>query len=159
MPPGGLVLRDFLRSRGIDPQAAHERLAGLAAAEGLPFRERERSSPTRLAQELATWAAREGAFAIHDALFRAYFADGCDLGDVDVLVRIAGAVGLEEAAARRVLADRTERASVDADWTRVRAMGIRSVPTFVMGRQGVVGSQPYEVLERLVLEAGASPRA
>lgn len=147
-----------MKSRGIDPQASFERLAALMRAEGLPYADRARTSPSRLAQELATWAVREGVFAIHDALFRAYFVDGKNIGDVDTLVAVAESVGLSGAGARRVLEERTEKAAVDADWQRVRAMGVSSVPTFVANGYGVVGAQPYEVLERLVEEAGGTRR-
>lgn len=121
--------------------------------------ERTRTSNSRLAQELAHWAVREGVFAIHDALFRAYFVEGVDIGDRTELVRIAESVGLPGDAARRVLDERSERDAVDADWERTRAMGVTGVPTFVASGYGVVGAQPYEVLEQLVLEAGAERRA
>lgn len=158
IPSEGLELDGYLRGRGIDPDAAHARLAAAMDAEGLPYARRTRVSPSRLAQELATWAVREGVFAIHDALFRANFAEGRDIGDVEVLVAIAEQVGLSGDEARRVLTERTERATVDADWTRARGMGVTSVPTFVAAGYGVVGAQPYEVLEALVVEAGATRR-
>ena len=37
--------------------------------------------------------------------------------------------------------------------------GVTGVPTFVAARYGVVGAQPYEVLERLVERAGAPRRS
>ena len=54
-----------------------------------------------------------------------------------------------------VLEKRTFKEAVDADWKLSREYGITGVPTFVVGRQGVVGAQPYEVLEQLVKEAGS----
>ena len=50
---------------------------------------------------------------------------------------------------------RTFRDAVDADWELSRRYGVTGVPTFVVGRQGVVGAQPYEVLEQLVLKEGS----
>ena len=44
----------------------------------------------------------------------------------------------------------SNRAAVDADWEKSRRYGVTGVPTFVVGRQGVVGAQPYEALEELV---------
>lgn len=135
-----------------------ERLAALAEAEGLPFRPRERTYNSRLAQELAEWAEGEGVAAIHDALFRAYFAEGKDIGDPGVLAGIAGGLGLPEEEAREVLSTRRFAPAVDRDWRRSRDMGVTGVPTFVAGGYAVVGAQPYEVLERLVRHAGAVPR-
>jgi predicted DsbA family dithiol-disulfide isomerase len=60
-------------------------------------------------------------------------------------------VGLDEAKAREVLEKRTYQAAVDADWEKSRQYGVTGVPTFVAGGQGVVGAQPYEALEQLIL--------
>ena len=59
--------------------------------EGLPFNaERNMSFNSRLAQELATWAATKGkAEEVVNALFRAYFVDVKNIGKVDVLAQIA----------------------------------------------------------------------
>jgi predicted DsbA family dithiol-disulfide isomerase len=62
-------------------------------------------------------------------------------------------VGLSAAGAREVLERRTFKAAVDADWALSHQYGISGVPTFVAGRYGVVGAQPYEALEELVRKA------
>jgi predicted DsbA family dithiol-disulfide isomerase len=54
-----------------------------------------------------------------------------------------------------VLERRTFKAAVDADWAASRQLGVTGVPTFVAGRYGVVGAQPYEVLDQLVRQAAA----
>ena len=53
-----------------------------------------------------------------------------------------------------MLEKRTFRDAVDADWKLSRQYGITGVPTFVVGRYGVVGAQPYEALEQLVEKGG-----
>jgi len=67
-----------------------------------------------------------------------------------VLLDIARQVGLSVDAAREVLEKRTFKDAVDADWKLSRQYGITGVPTFVVGRYGVVGAQPYEALVQLV---------
>ena len=52
-----------------------------------------------------------------------------------------------------MLEKRTFKDAVDRDWALSRHYGITGVPTFVAGRRGVVGAQPYEVLEQLVKQA------
>jgi predicted DsbA family dithiol-disulfide isomerase len=129
------------------------------AQEGLPYGQRTRTYNSRLAQELGKWAdTQPGGERLHDALFRTYFVDNKNIGDIDTLVDIASSVGLSAEAARQVLETRQFQAAVDADWQRSRAFGITGVPTFVANGRGVVGAQPYEVLERLVLVAGGVPR-
>jgi predicted DsbA family dithiol-disulfide isomerase len=126
--------------------------------EGLPYGERTHTYNSRLAQELAKWAdTQPGGEALHDALFRAYFVEARDISQPSVLLEIAERVGLPVDEARRVLQERTFKAAVDADWALSRRYGVTGVPTFVAGRHGVVGAQPYEVLEQLVREA-ANPR-
>ena len=84
---------------------------------------------------------------------RAYFVDGRDISDAEVLVDIAATVGLSANAARTVLEERSFQAAIDADWARSRSYGITGVPTFVAGGYGVVGAQPYEALEQLLQRA------
>jgi predicted DsbA family dithiol-disulfide isomerase len=157
-PEEGILLEDLFAGRRFDVEAAHARLASLMEAEGLPFRRNDRLYNSRLAQELGKWAESKGAAAIHDALYRANFVDGVNLGKIDELVRIAGEVGLDRDEARRALEERSFRAAVDEDWARSRSLGVTGVPTFAARGRGVVGAQPYEVLERLVVAAGAKRR-
>ena len=126
------------------------------AAEGLPYGSRSMTYNSRLAQELGAWAdGQPGGEAIHDALFRAYFVDARNIGDPEALVEIATSVGLPAEAAREVIEKRTHKAAIDADWEKSREYGVTGVPTFVIGRNGVVGAQPYEALEQLVAQARA----
>jgi predicted DsbA family dithiol-disulfide isomerase len=93
--------------------------------------------------------------AIHSALYRAYFVEGRNIGDLEVLVDIASRVGLPPEIARVVLSQRTFKDAVDGDWEKARRYGITGVPSFVAGRYKVVGAQPYEVLAQQLREAGA----
>ena len=54
---------------------------------------------------------------------------------------------------------RRQQASVDEDWGRAQALGVTAVPTFVIDGHGVVGEQPFEALEQLVIAGGARRRA
>jgi predicted DsbA family dithiol-disulfide isomerase len=150
-PAEGRSLEELFAGRGYDIPKMQAQMRARMAAEGLPYGERTMTYNSRLAQELGKWADEQpGGEAIHDALFRAYFVDGKNIGDSEVLVQIAGSVGLNGDKAREVMTKRTYRAAVDADWQKARACGVTGVPTFVAGGRGVVGAQPYEMLEQLV---------
>jgi predicted DsbA family dithiol-disulfide isomerase len=158
-PTEGITLEELFTGRHVDIPAMQARMRGLMAQEGLPYGERTRTFNSRLAQELGTWAATQANGAgIHDALFRAYFVDGKNIGSIDTLVEIAEAIGLSGSEARQVLVSRRYESAVDADWQRARQLGITGVPTFVANGRGVVGAQPYEVLERLVVVSGGVQR-
>jgi predicted DsbA family dithiol-disulfide isomerase len=151
-PAQGLPLKDLFAGRGIDIEAAHARLKTLMDAEGLVFNARTHTYNSRLAQELAKGFDSD---ALREALYKGYFEFGKNLGDMEVLVEIARSCGVDPAAAREALTERTFKDAVDADWAKARGYGITGVPSFVAGNQKVVGAQPYEVLERLVIAAGA----
>lgn len=154
-PPEGRSLAELFAGRNVDVVAMQAQMKARMDAEGLPYGERTRTYNSRLAQELAKWAdTRPGGDAIHDALFRAYFAEARNIGDPAVLLAIARQVGLDVAEARQVLDNRTFKQAVDEDWSLSRQYGITGVPTFVAGDYGVVGAQPYETLEQLVRDAG-----
>jgi predicted DsbA family dithiol-disulfide isomerase len=138
----------------------YARMKGLMDTEGLPYGRRTHTYNSRLAQELGKWAdIQPGGEAIHDALYKAYFVDARNIGDPDALVEIAQSIGLAAEAARQVLAERRFKDAVDADWAKSRQWGVTGVPTFVANRYGVVGAQPYEVLEQLMEKAGVRRRA
>jgi predicted DsbA family dithiol-disulfide isomerase len=153
-PQEGKSLEELFRGRGYDIPKMQAQMRARMAAEGLPYGERKMTYNSRLAQELAKWAETQpGGEAIHDALFRAYFVDAKNIGDPEVLVDIAANLGLPLDEARRIIETRSYKAEVDEDWEKSRRYGVTGVPTFVMGDRGVVGAQPYEVLEELVKNA------
>jgi predicted DsbA family dithiol-disulfide isomerase len=156
-PAEGRSLADLFAGRNVDPKVLQAQMKARMDAEGLPYGERTMTYNSRLAQELGKWAdTQPGGEALHDALFRAYFVEARDISRPAVLLEIALEVGLSADGAREVLEKRTFKDAVDADWALSRQYGITGVPTFVAGRRGVVGAQPYEVLEELVRKAGAA---
>ena len=140
-PAEGQSLDALFAGRHLDLQAMHQRMADLMRVEGLPYGERTYTYNSRLAQELGKWADTRGVEAIHDVLYRAYFAENRNIGDVEELVKLAQSVGLPADEAREVLVDRRFKEAVDADWVKSREHGITGVPTFVSGEHGVVGAQ------------------
>jgi len=150
-PPEGKSLEALFAGRGYDIPKMQAQMRARMAAEGLPYGDRKMTFNSRLAQELASWAVSQpGGESIHDALFRAYFVDGKNIGDAEALVEISKQLGLNEAQAREVIQKRTHKAAVDADWEKSRQYGVTGVPTYVVGDRGVVGAQPYETLEELI---------
>lgn len=150
-PPEGISIEALFAGRDIDLEAMYSRMKGLMDAEGLPYAQRSHTYNSRLAQELGKWAdTQPGGEALHDGLYKAFFVDGLNIGDIPTLVGVVQAAGLDAKAALEVLEQRTFEADVDHDWARSRAIGVTGVPTFVAGGYGVVGAQPYEALAGLI---------
>jgi len=159
-PAEGRSLAELFAGRNMDRKAMHAQMKARMDAEGLPYGERTMTYNSRLAQELGKWAdTQPGGEAMHDALFRAYFVEARDISQPAVLLDIVARVGLSVEGAREVLEKRTFQAAVDADWELSRRYGVTGVPTFVLGRYGVVGAQPYEALEGLVRKAATQESA
>jgi predicted DsbA family dithiol-disulfide isomerase len=130
-PVEGQSLAELFAGRDISE--VKKRLQDLMAEAGLPYGNRTHTFNSRLAQELGKWAdTQEGADKIHDLLYRAYFVDNVNIGDVDELVKIAAAAGLDEDAARQVIVERQFEAQVDEDWKRSRAIGVTGVPKWLL---------------------------
>jgi predicted DsbA family dithiol-disulfide isomerase len=96
----------------------------------------------------AKFAEAEGhGPAYHRAVMDAYWVAGRDIGDVEVLVELAVAVGLDEAAYRAALQAARYDAEVQADVELAREYGLNGVPALVFAdRYLISGAQPYPVL-------------
>jgi predicted DsbA family dithiol-disulfide isomerase len=112
---------------------------------------------TRKAHEAAAWARQEGAFAqLHEAIYRAYWQEGRDIGRIDVLMDIGAAVGLDRTGLKVALdIDQwTERVEQDREWAA--QLGLSGVPAYLLhpragaeagaGGELRVGMQRYDEL-------------
>ena len=107
---------------------------------------------SRKALEAAEFAREKGLYdEMHNALFRAFFEDGRDIGDVEVIVDVAAPVGLDPNELRRALSEDRYTEKVLADEELSRKLGVSSVPTMLVTPAGaqlseaevITGAQPY----------------
>ena len=88
-----------------------------------------------------------------EALYRAHFVDGVDVGSHDELARLAGTVGLSSSEAAEYLASGAGADEVRAALTEARDLGITAVPMFVFaGKYGVSGAQEPSTLLQVLAE-------
>ena len=150
-PTEGKALSDLANYRGADLKQRQAEMKARMDEAGLPYGERTHTYNSRMAQELGKWAdTQEAGDKLHDALYRAYFVDCRNIGDIDVLLDVVKANGLSVEEASVALEERTYQQAVDEDWMKCQASGVTGVPTFAAGGYGLVGAQPYEALVRLV---------
>ncbi len=130
-----------------------ERVYPMAAERGLIMHVPPTPTRSRLALELAKCADAHGLFApVNLAIYRAVFEHGQNIGDLDVLVAIGDAAGLDPTFVRAALASRRYEQDVDRDLALGEALGVRSVPTMLVGEtfedaEPVIGAVPPEWLE------------
>ena len=151
VPVDGPPLVDYLARKFGDQarvRAAHARLTDAGVELGIDFRwSVMKRANTFDAHRLLAWALRtEGAVAqraLKKALLVAYFTEGRDVADRDVLATLAGEAGLDAAAAAAVLASDAEADTVRAEEALAHEEGIAAVPTFVVeGRWMLQGAHP-----------------
>lgn len=124
------------------------RAAGDEEGIGFDF-EAIRVAPNTLdAHRLIRWALSGGVQDIVvEALFRAYFIEGRDIGDRAVLIDIAAAAGMDVALVAELLERGADIATIEQEIALARRMGVTGVPTFIVdNRYAVVGAQPAEQL-------------
>jgi predicted DsbA family dithiol-disulfide isomerase len=111
------------------------------------------SFPTVRAHALLRHAGPKGTqSALAKALFRAYFLDGRNISDLDVLVPLGAEHGFESDEASRLLVDERELQATRRDAEEARRSGIRGVPFYVLNeRVAVSGAQPESVFRNSLL--------
>lgn len=115
------------------------------------------------AHRLLHWAeledvAKQGK--VKKALFKAYFTDGQNPSDADLLVRLAGEAGLDTVRASEILASDAYAAETRAREHLYTGAGIHSVPAIIIDNKHLIsGGQPAEIFERALRQiAGAEPK-
>lgn len=170
IPAGGADYKAYMQAKFGANEATKSRantmrdtLIEFGEQAGIPFDfdAIERRPNTFDAHRLISWAQGQGkGEAAKEALFKAFFADGQDVGLHEVLVSVAGQIGLDTNLVSDLL-------SSDADADRLRKeqalflqMGVSGVPTFIAHRQyAISGAQDADVLAQFFEKAAADMQA
>src|SRR6266851_4761566 len=157
MPAEGVDRAAYLAARIGSPERvaeAHAELKRQGEVSGIEFRFDliERMPNTRRSHLLMAHAARSGRqTAVMDRVMRAYFEEGCDIGDVEVLVRLGVEAGLTEYECRSALILRAGQDGVIAAERHAAVLGITGVPTFIFdGQYSISGAQDVGTLARVL---------
>lgn len=112
----------------------------------------QRTPNTLNAHRLIHWAGIEQRQSMMvSALFRAYFKEGRDIGDTEVLADLADSTGMDAALVQRLLATDEDLEGIREKDASFRTMGVNSVPTFIVaGQHAVPGAQPVEVWRNVI---------
>ena len=162
MPAEGQNLREHIMEKyGISEQQSVENRARLVQAGeelgfAFNFTDDSRMQNTFKAHQLIHFAAQNDLEEeMKLSLFNAYFTDGKDVNDLGVLVELAEAVGLDKAETEAVIKSEKYAQVVREEETLWMQRGIQSVPTFVIGNQGVAGAQEPATLAAFISQAAS----
>lgn len=142
-------------------------VTAVAAESGIEFRmDRALRANTLTAHRVIWFAGQQGDPALQSSvkerLLQAYFTDGADIGDPDVVVDCAVEAGLDRDAITALLAGDGGLGEVREELAQAAAHGITAVPTYVVdGQWAIPGAQDVEVFERVLrkLAARQDPRS
>lgn len=159
LPAEGVDRRDYLEEKfggQMEAAKAYTRVMEAATFAGVEFNlEKMTRQPNTLdAHRLIHWAGLEGRqTAVVSALFKAYFRDGQDIGQPQVLADIAASQGMDREATLRLLASDADRSDIYARAMDARRKGVQSVPGFLIAQQYMVsGAQPVETWMQIAQE-------
>ena len=138
--PGEPAAERYARKFGAEAPAMLARVTAAGKEEGLTFRfDRALTGNTFDAHRAIGFAAPNGHDrALERALFTAYFTDGRDITDRDVLADAAASVGEDRAAVLAYLNSDAGVSELTHELDEAVALGVTAVPTFVFNRQFAV---------------------
>ena len=151
MPPAGADRTEYLTQKFGDPgrlQETHQRLVKLGREAGIRYRfEAIRRVPNTRAAHTLIALSEDRQDAVVDGLFRAYFEEGRDIGDIAVLAMIGTAAGLDQGELPAALAPPNGAQAVAAQEREAARLGIGGVPFFLLAdRWAVSGAQEVAAL-------------
>ena len=161
LPSSGMPRKEYIERKwgaGRGPEV-YGRVAGVGREVGLAMAfENIQVQPNTLdSHRLLYYAEREGRQdAVAEELFKAYFVEGLDLTNPEMLADVAARGGLDRAAALAYLTSDADRDLVKSADLEARNAGIGGVPFFIFDRKvGVSGAQGEDVLLSAMEQARA----
>jgi predicted DsbA family dithiol-disulfide isomerase len=169
LPGSGVPRKQYLENKFGGPERAKEIYARVSAAgkrAGIDFAfDAIQVQPNTIdAHRLMHYAGEQGRQdEMAETIFRRYFVEGADLSDKETLADIAGQAGLNREKAAAYLAGDADRALIEEQDQRARAIGVEGVPFFIFNqRLALSGAQPPEVIveamEKAREEVAATPQ-
>ena len=136
-----------------------ENLYRMGKAEGIVFSERTFTTNSHKALLLAEAAKEEGPDifeALNEGLFRAYFTEGRNIGDLQVLRDVAQAAGVPAGRMEQAWSDAAYEERLARDHAAAAEIGITGIPLFIVdGRWILEGAVPVEMLREVAQKVAA----
>ncbi|MBQ9263951.1 MAG: DsbA family oxidoreductase [Clostridia bacterium] len=155
----GATVNRFAKKYSLSIQGAQQRIDGISQMgrdAGLDFRYAETRYTNTFDAHRLTKLAQQAedktlADRLSERLYKAYFAEGLELADHNVLLRIATEEGIDANQVKALLATDEYAADVRLDEREAARYGVRGVPYFVLNNQlAIPGALPVESMEQAI---------
>jgi predicted DsbA family dithiol-disulfide isomerase len=149
-PPAGMLLSE--RFKGHDLSSFYEQLRARGKEVGVVFSSLKLLSNSRLALMASEFARDQGMYrSFHENMFHAYFTDGLDIGNPDMITAIAKKSGLNEMEMLSAITDGRYVSRLDEARREGQLIGLTGVPLFLIeNKYKIVGAQPIDVFRNLL---------
>lgn len=149
-PPAGVLLSE--RFKGYDLSSFYEQLRARGLEAGIVFGNRTLLSNSRSALMAAEDARDQGRYdSFHKNIFHAYFTEGLDIGNLDVIAAVAGKSGLDEKETRSAVLDGRYQSRLNEARKEGQLINLTGVPLFIVeNKYKIVGAQPIEAFRNLL---------
>lgn len=163
IPQGGMDRKEYVNNK-FGPERAKEiyiNITNVGKAENIPFAMDAigRSPNTVDCHRLIYWAqAEDRQDAVVEHLFKLFFTEGQDIGDHEVLLKVAGDAGMDVDKTRDLLASDTDKDTIQKGVAHAHEIGVQGVPFFIVGgKYAVSGAQDpaslLQVVDKVLEEA------
>jgi Predicted dithiol-disulfide isomerase involved in polyketide biosynthesis len=149
-PSAGMLLSE--RFKGYDLSGFYDQLRARGKEVGIVFGNHTLLSNSTLALQASEYTRDLGKYRdFHENIFHAYFTEGLDIGNLEVIAAVAGKSGLDEARMLDAVKDGRYVPRLISARKEGQLINLTGVPTFVIeGKYKVVGAQPLEVFRDLL---------
>jgi predicted DsbA family dithiol-disulfide isomerase len=163
LPEQGVDRKAYMAGKFKDPvklKAVHTALVEAGAEEGIAFNFEDiaLSPNTSAAHRLIRWAHGAGKQdAVVEGLFAAYFTQGRDIGDPQVLAGIGVAAGMDPVIILQLLAQGADKDTIAREHAMAVQGGVTGVPFAIFGgKLAVVGAESPENIAQAIDQALAA---
>ena len=153
-PPEGILLSE--RFKGHDVSQMYDQLRQRGKEVGIVFGNLTLLSNSRLALEASEYARDKGKYEkFHETIFRFYFTEGDDIGNIGIIASAAVKSGLDAGDMMKAISEKRYRSRLSEARQEGAKINLSGVPTFIINeKHKIVGAQPVEVFRELFSKLG-----
>lgn len=140
------------RFKGYDLSSFYENLRAQGKAVGVVFGKLKVLSNSRLALMASEYARDLDRYdSFHENIFHAYFTEGLDIGNTDVIADVAGKSDLDEKETLSAVNDGRYASRLNEARKEGSLIGLTGIPLFIIeNKYQITGAQPIETFRHFL---------